>query len=142
MAKYLQLVLKLKSKIPDCTSSGSLGLRITMLTHLPTWGQPESAVQTRSLHLAHHQSECSTTNQRGLMPQHLTRMEEPNHHYLKDGTLPNDRAEARKLEYLATRYILLEDILYKKNLTQSPPRPVSEMTWSRGGSEGDAGNAR
>ena len=33
--------------------------------------------------------------------------------YVKDGVLPNDRAEAQKLQHLATRYILLGDVLYK-----------------------------
>ena len=35
--------------------------------------------------------------------------------YLKDGTLLDDRAQARKLQHLVTRYILLGDVLYKKS---------------------------
>ena len=35
--------------------------------------------------------------------------------YLKNGTLPDDMVEARKLQHLATRYTLLGDILYKKS---------------------------
>jgi len=35
-------------------------------------------------------------------------------YYLKDGTLLDDRAEARKLQHMGTRYVLLGDILYKK----------------------------
>jgi len=35
--------------------------------------------------------------------------------YLKDGTLPDDRAEALKLLHLATKYVLLGDVLYKKS---------------------------
>ena len=34
--------------------------------------------------------------------------------YLKDGVLPDDRVEAQKLKHLATRYILLGNVLYKK----------------------------
>jgi len=32
---------------------------------------------------------------------------------LKDEVLPNDKIEAQKLHHMGTRYILLEDILYK-----------------------------
>jgi len=35
--------------------------------------------------------------------------------YLKDVTLLDDRAEARKLQHMATLYVLLGDILYKKS---------------------------
>ena len=35
--------------------------------------------------------------------------------YLKDGTLLDDRAEARKLQNMAAWYVLLRDILYKKS---------------------------
>ena len=43
--------------------------------------------------------------------------------YLKDGTLLDDRVEARKLQHMATRYVLLEDILYKKSYTNLHPDP-------------------
>ena len=36
--------------------------------------------------------------------------------YLKDGTLPRDKAETQKLQHLAIRYILLRDLLYKKSI--------------------------
>ena len=35
--------------------------------------------------------------------------------YLKDGTLPNDRVEAQKLQHLAIRYTLLGNVLYKRS---------------------------
>jgi len=35
--------------------------------------------------------------------------------YLKDGVLSNDKIETQKLQHMATRYILLGDILYKKS---------------------------
>jgi len=38
--------------------------------------------------------------------------------YLKDGTIPDDRAEAQKLLYLAARYMLLGDVLYKKSYSK------------------------
>jgi len=34
--------------------------------------------------------------------------------YLKSGTLSDDKAEAQKLQHLATRYTFLGDLLYKK----------------------------
>ena len=34
--------------------------------------------------------------------------------YVKDGVLPNDRAETQKLQYMATRYILPGDVMFKK----------------------------
>ena len=49
---------------------------------------------------------------------HLPGWRDPNIAYLKDGVLPNDRAEAQKLQHLATRYILLGDVLYKKFYTK------------------------
>ena len=41
--------------------------------------------------------------------------------YLKDGTLPNDKAEARKLQQLASMYTLLGDTLYKKSYSNLHP---------------------
>jgi len=38
--------------------------------------------------------------------------------YLKDGSHPDDRAEAQKLLHLAIRYTLLENILYKKSYSK------------------------
>ena len=38
--------------------------------------------------------------------------------YLKDGLLPDDRAEALKLQHLAIRCILLRDLLYKQSYTK------------------------
>ena len=43
--------------------------------------------------------------------------------YLKDGILSDDRAEARKLQHLTTRYILLRDILYKKSYSSPHSDP-------------------
>jgi len=41
-------------------------------------------------------------------------VEGPHLSFLKDGTLPRDKAETHKLQHLATRYILLVRLLYKK----------------------------
>ena len=38
--------------------------------------------------------------------------------YLKDGTLPEGKDEARKLRIRSARYILLNDILYKRGFSQ------------------------
>ena len=35
--------------------------------------------------------------------------------YLKDETLPGDIAEAQKVQHMATRYILIRELLYKKS---------------------------
>lgn len=34
--------------------------------------------------------------------------------HLKDETLPGDKTEAQKLQHLATRFLLFDDLLYKK----------------------------
>jgi len=41
--------------------------------------------------------------------------------YLKDGTLASDKAKARKLQHLASRYTLLGDSLYKKSYSSLHP---------------------
>ena len=38
--------------------------------------------------------------------------------YLKDGVLPDDKDEAQKLQHLATRYIFLGNVLYKKSYSK------------------------
>jgi len=43
MVEYLQLVLKLKSKSPDATSSGSPNWKTITPTHSPIWGQARSS---------------------------------------------------------------------------------------------------
>ena len=45
--------------------------------------------------------------------------------YLKDETLPEDKAEAQKLQHLATRCILLGDLLYKKSYSKLHSNPYS-----------------
>ena len=35
-------------------------------------------------------------------------------HYLKEGQLPKDRKEARKVQIRAARFILIDDTLYKQ----------------------------
>jgi len=43
--------------------------------------------------------------------------------YLKDGELPDNRAEAQKLWHLAIRYTFLRDVLYKKSYSKLTFRP-------------------
>jgi len=50
-------------------------------------------------------------------------VEEPLLAYLKDRTLPDDKAEARKLQHLAIRYTPLGDVLYKKSHSRLHPNP-------------------
>ena len=38
--------------------------------------------------------------------------------YLKDGMLLDDKTETQKLQHMATRYILLRDILYKRSYSK------------------------
>ena len=45
--------------------------------------------------------------------------------YLKDGTLPEGKDEARKLRVRSARYILLNDALYKRGFSQPYPRCLS-----------------
>jgi len=47
-------------------------------------------------------------------------MEGPDHRLSKDRTLPGDRTEVQKLQYLATRYILIGELLYKKSYSKFP----------------------
>ena len=44
--------------------------------------------------------------------------------YLKDRSLPDDRAKAQKLMHLATRYTLLRDVLYKKSYSKLHADPT------------------
>ena len=67
--------------------------------------------------------------------------------YLKDGTLPDDRADARKLQHIATRYIIFRDILYQKSYSNLHPNPYlrclgPEETWKvmQEIHDGDCGN--
>ena len=45
--------------------------------------------------------------------------------YLKDGTLPEGKDEARKLRVRSAKYILLNDILYKRGFSQPYLRCLS-----------------
>ena len=38
--------------------------------------------------------------------------------YLKEGKLPQGRDEARKLRIKSTKYILMDDVLYKRGFSQ------------------------
>ena len=38
--------------------------------------------------------------------------------YLKDGRLPEDKDEARKLRIRAAKYVLLDKVLYKRGFSQ------------------------
>ena len=38
--------------------------------------------------------------------------------YLKDGRLPKDKDEARKLRIRATKYVLIDEVLYKRGFSQ------------------------
>ena len=38
--------------------------------------------------------------------------------YLKDGLLPKDKEEARKLRVKATRFVLMDKVLYKRGFSQ------------------------
>ena len=38
--------------------------------------------------------------------------------YLKDGTLPEGKDEARKLRVKSTRYVLMDKVLYKRGFSQ------------------------
>ena len=39
--------------------------------------------------------------------------------YLKDGKLPEGKDEAKKLRIRAARYVLINDVLYKRGFSQS-----------------------
>ena len=45
--------------------------------------------------------------------------------YLKDGSLPEGKDEARKLRVRSARYVLLNDVLYKKGFSQPYLRSLS-----------------
>ncbi|XP_021812768.1 uncharacterized protein LOC110755796 [Prunus avium] len=46
--------------------------------------------------------------------------------YLTNGTLPKDKSQARKLRYRSARYIVINDILYKRGYTTSYMKCVTE----------------
>ena len=41
----------------------------------------------------------------------------PIHNYLKSGDLPTDHDEARKLRLRASRFVLINEVLYKRGFT-------------------------
>ena len=38
--------------------------------------------------------------------------------YIKDGRLPNDKDKARKLRIRAAKYVLIDEVLYKRGFSQ------------------------
>jgi len=50
-------------------------------------------------------------------------VEGPHISFLKDGTVPRDKAEAQNLQRLASRYILLGGLLYKKSYSKLHNNP-------------------
>jgi len=50
--------------------------------------------------------------------------------FLKYGTLPEDKAEAQKLQHLATRYILLDGLLCRKSYSRLHSDPYLRCLWS------------
>ena len=63
--------------------------------------------------------------------------------YLKDELLPEDKEEARKLRVRATRFILMDEVLYKRGFSQPYPRclnPDESLYVLRDIHEGACGN--
>ncbi|XP_021827603.1 uncharacterized protein LOC110768210 [Prunus avium] len=58
------------------------------------------------------------TKQEVSMLNHGPNWMSPIRDFLTNGTLPNDKAEARRLKLRATRYTMLEDCLYKRGFSQ------------------------
>ncbi|XP_021832749.1 uncharacterized protein LOC110772600 [Prunus avium] len=50
----------------------------------------------------------------------------PIHAYLTNGTLPEDKAKARQLRYRSTRYIVINDILYKRGYSTPYMKCITE----------------
>ena len=63
--------------------------------------------------------------------------------YLKDGLLPEDKEEARKLRVRATRFVLMDEVLYKRGFSQPYLRclnPDESLYVLRDIHEGTCGN--
>ena len=108
MAEYLQLVLRLKFKIPRSENN-----HVESLSNLGATTEFQFRWEIPVKHNANRivQQLIGEVLRLDTSPgwrDHIIA-------YLKDRTLPDDRAEAQKLLYVATRCTLLGDALYKKS---------------------------
>ena len=94
------------------TLSGSADLKTITLTHSPNWGAATEFQFRREIPVEHI-ANPSVQQPVGEVLHLDTSLgwRDPIIAYLKDGTLPDDRAEVRKLQHLATKYTLLGDTL-------------------------------
>jgi len=116
MAAYLHLVLSLKSKLSCCDFKRVQSLKnnhANSLVNLTSATEYQFRQEIPVEHIAkpsiqRHDKEIhfldSSPGWRDIIIA-----------YLKDKTLPNDKAEAQKLQHMATRYVLIGDLLYKKS---------------------------
>jgi len=121
MAEYLQLVLKLKFKIPRCDFKWVPRSENNHADSLANLGEATKFQFRREIpikHITNPSVQQPTGEVLGLDTSPKWR--NPIIAYLKDGILPDDRVETRKLQYLATQYILLGDTI-QKILLQRPP---------------------
>ena len=66
--------------------------------------------------------------------------EDPIISFLKDGTLPDDKAEAQILQHLATRFVLFGGLLYKKSYSGLHSDPHLRCLETGGTEERDVGD--
>ena len=115
----LQLVLALKSKISRCNFKWvprSENNHVDSLANLEAAIEFQYGQEIRVEHIANPSVQrpigkvfCLDT---------LSGWRDPIITYLKDGSLPDDKADAQKLLHLTTKYTLLGDILYKKSYSK------------------------
>jgi len=116
VAEYLQLVLRLKSKIPRCDFKW---VSRSENNHADSLLNLRAATEFQFRQEIHVEHIANPSVQRPIreVPRFDTFLgwRDPIIAYLKDRTLPDGRAEAQKLLHLATIYMLLGNILYKKS---------------------------
>jgi len=122
MTEHLQLVLKLKSKVPRCDFRW---VPRSENNHADSLANLRAATEFQFRHEipVEHITNLSVQQLIGeiLRLDISSGWRDPIIAYLKDEILPDDKVEARKLQHLASRYTLLRDTLYKKSYSNLHP---------------------
>ena len=123
LAEYLQLILKLKSKIPQHDFKWVPRSANNHVESLANLGAATKFQFRREIPVEHIINSSIQQLTGEVLCLDTSPGWSPIIAYLKDGTLPDDIIEARKLQHLATRYILLGDMLYKKSYSNPHSDP-------------------
>ena len=124
MMTYLHLVLSMKSKFLRCDFKQISRLENNHADSLTNLGSAVEHQLRREIPIKHiAEPNIQRSGGEVLCLDTSSGWRDPIIAYLKDGVLPDDRAEAQKLQHLATRYTLLGNILYKKSYSKLHSNP-------------------